>query len=176
MTDRQRLLDAREALHVSLLTAEAWHDSYKKDEESFALLVSLEAALNTSVAEYLHDLADRAPGFVDWSALKASTVPPATDPVWEEEMQLLTIAVLQILQDVTALGAMAGEGIYGIPATFDSLDEAIMQSARRQTAQLVKGVTDTTRKLIREAVAQSIALGEDAPTATARLVAVIDNR
>lgn len=175
MTDRQSQLDAREALNVALLTAEAWHKSYKANKQSFALLLSLEAALETSVAEYLHELADRAPSYVDWSVLKASGVANASDPAWEAEQQLMTIAVLQILTDVTALGVAAGEDIYGRPLAFDSLDHAIMQSARKQTANLVKGVTDTTRKLIREAVAQSIALGENSMLATQRLIGIIDN-
>lgn len=69
-----------------------------------------------------------------------------------------------------------GEDLYGIPLDFDSLDEAIMLSARKQTATFVKGVTDTTRKLMREAVAQSIALGQDSAQGSARIRLIIDNQ
>lgn len=65
--------------------------------------------------------------------------------------------------------------MYGIPMGFNTLDEAIMQAARLHTAEFVKGVTETSRKLIRESVAKSIALGENAHEATIRLMDVIDN-
>ncbi|MFC7941626.1 hypothetical protein ACFUPZ_00045 [Microbacterium oxydans] len=175
MTARHTLLEARENLQVALLIAEAWHDSYKKDKNSFALLVRLEAALNTSVSEYLHELADRAPSVIDWTVLKASGEPPASDAFWDEERKLLTVAVLQILTDITALGVVSGETNYGIPVDLETLEVAIMHAARTQTAELVRGATDTTRKLIREAVAQSIALGEDRFAATDRMMKIIDN-
>lgn len=176
MASRRELLDARESLSQALLMAEAWHESYKSNPDVFRALVAQEAALERVVGEYLHDLASRAAQFVDWSVLKASSgVPAADDETWEEERRLLTVAVLQIITEVTALGLVGGEATYAYPIAFDSLDDAIMQSARKQVAQLVRGATDTTRKLIRESIAQSIALGEDSHAATLRLMEVIDN-
>lgn len=175
MADRRALLDARESLAQAILAAEEWPESYKTNSDTFRELIKLESALETAVAEYLHGAAGRAVQFIDWSVLKASGVPPADDAVWEEERYLLTVAALQILTELTALGVVAGEANEGIPIAFDSLQDAIMQSARKQVATLVRGATDTTRKLIRESVAQSIALGEDAYAATERLMDVIDN-
>lgn len=175
MADRAELLNLHEALHVDIRAAEEWLDDYKKDPALFRALVQLEGQLQTSVAEYLHGLAGRAVDFVDWTVLAASGVPNASDAVWDEERQLLTVAVLQIITELVALGATAGEQYENIPISFDSLQDAIMQSARKQVATLVRGATDTSRKLIRESVAQSIALGEDAHAATLRLMEVIDN-
>lgn len=175
MDDRRALLDAREALSGAILAAEEWHESYRADPDAFNELVRLESALETAVGEYLHGLAERAPSYVDWTVLKASDVPPATDPMWEEERLLMTAAVLEIITQLTALGVVAGEANYEIPIAYDSLDDAIMHAARTQVATLVRGATDTTRKLIRESVAQSIALGEDSYAATERLMKVIDN-
>lgn len=175
MTDRLALLSARELLRASISAGEAWHESYKADAESFDELLRLEAALETAVAEYLHELATRAITYVDWGVLKASGVPPASDDVWKEEQRLLTVAVLQILTEITSVGLLAGESAYGYPIAFDTLQDAIMHSARKQTAQLVRGATDTTRKLIREAVAQSIALGEPVEEATLRILDIIES-
>lgn len=175
MANRRELLDARESLARAILAAEAWPERYKLNEDVFRTLIGLEAALNTAVSEYLHDAASRAAQFVDWSVLKASGVPNASDAVWDEERHLLTVAVLQIITELTALGVIGAESEYAIPIAFDTLQEAIMKSARTQVATLVRGATDTTRKLIRESVAQSIALGEDAYAATERLMNVIDN-
>jgi hypothetical protein len=181
MATRQELLDAREQLHVAIHAAEDWQESYKASPSTFRELLRLEASLETAVAEYLHELASRAPNYVDWSRLpepiKADAGPVANndDPVWTDEQRLLTAAVLQIITELVATGAMAGEYLYDIPMGFSTLDEVIMLTARKQTAQMVSQVTDTTRKLIRESVAQSIALGEDATASTIRLMNVIDN-
>lgn len=168
-------LDALEELHVNVRAAEEWLDSYKRDPAIFRALVGYEGQLQTAVAEYLHDLVPRAVGFIDWTVLKASGAPNADDPVWDEERRLLTVAVLDLITEIVALGAVAGESEFEIPISFDSLHDAIMQAARKQVATLVRGATDTTRKLIRESIAQSIALGEDVNAATERLMNVIDN-
>lgn len=175
MATRAELLDLHEGLSQAIHAAEDWLDSYKANPETFRELVRLESALERAVAEYLHGLAYRAVEFVDWSGLKASGAPNADDPVWEEERRLLTVAALQLITELTATGVLAGESTYAVPIDFDNLYDAIMQSARKQTATLVRGATDTTRRLIRESVAQSIALGEDANAATERLMKVIDN-
>ncbi|MDI3211772.1 hypothetical protein [Arthrobacter sp. AL12] len=186
MATRQELLSAREQLRAAISGAEEWQESYKASPKTFKQLLALEASLETATGEYLHDLSIRAAESVDWkqyrASIKADAGPVANndDPVWKEEQILLTAAVIDIITDLVATGAMAGETLYGIPTgystlEFASLDEAIMHAARKHTAQMVSNVTDTTRKLIRESVAKSIALGETADFATVRLMNVIDN-
>lgn len=186
MATRQDLLSAREKLTVAILAAEEWQESYKASPSTFQQLLALSASLDTAAAEYLHGLATRAPGYVDWSRLpeplKADAGPVANndDPVWVQEQIILTTAVIDILTDLVATGAVAGEMIYGIPAgystlQFAALDDAIMTAARKLTALMVSNVTETTRKLIRESVAKSIALGENSDMAAFRLMNVIDN-
>ncbi|MDQ0825414.1 P2-related tail formation protein [Arthrobacter sp. B2I5] len=181
MATRAELLKAREELHVAIHASEEWQDGYKASPDTFRRLLELEASLETAVGEYLHELSDRAVKYVDWSRLpepiKADAGPVANndDPVWNQEQVLLTAATIELITELIATGAIAGEYLYGIHMGFSSLDDAIMQAARLYTAQMVKGITETTRKLIRESVAKSIALGEDAQKATARLRTVIDN-
>ncbi|MET4003865.1 hypothetical protein ABIB48_002603 [Arthrobacter sp. UYCu511] len=181
MATRQELLKAREELHVAIHAAEEWQDSYKASPDTFAKLLKLEAALETATGEYLHELASRAPKYVDWSKLpepiKADAGPVFNndDAVWLYEEQLLTAAVIDLITELIATGAIAGEHLYGIPMGFNTLDEAIMQAARLHVATMVRGITDTSRKLIRESVAKSIALGENAHEATIRLMDIIDN-
>ena len=182
MATRKELLDAREQLHVVIHAAEEWQDGgYKASPKTFLELLRLEAALETATAEYLHGVSTRALKYVDWSRLpepiKADAGPVANndDEAWKQEQILLTAAIFQIINDLVATGAIAGESLYGIHMGFTSLDDAIMQAARKHTAQMVSRVTETTRNLIREAVAQSIALGEDVNAAKARLIKIIDN-
>lgn len=185
MATRADLLDAHEDVHLHIRAAEEWGKTYKQSPEAFASLLALEALLETAVAEYLHDAAGRASGYVDWSRLpepveasiSADTGPVFNNdsPVWSEEQKLLTAAVLQILTELIAVGGQAGEEFYGIPMSFTTLDEAVMEAARLHTANFVRGATETTRKLIRESIAQSIALGEDGRASKLRLLEVIDN-
>jgi hypothetical protein len=183
---RLELLDARTQLRAAIVAVEDWQGSYKADPVTFALLTYLEAQLETNVAEYLHELAQRVPAYVDWERLPKPVIAAAgpvannDDVVWSEEEKLLTSAVLAVITDLVATGAVAGEAVYGIPLgysslEFASLDDAIMQAARKYTAQMVSNVTATTRKIIRESVAKSVALGENADMATVRLMKVIDN-
>lgn len=171
---------------MAILASEEWQESYKASPTTFQRLIELEASLETAVAEYLLELSARAPSFVDWSRLpepiKADAGPVANndDPAWEAEEILLTIAIADIITELVATGAIAGETLYGIPMGYTSfefatLDEAILKAARLHTAQLVKRVTETTRNQIRESIAKSIALGEDAAASTERLKQIINN-
>lgn len=186
MTTRLELLDARTQLKAAIVAAEDWQESYKADPVTFALLTYLEAQLETNIAEYLHQLARRAPAYVDWARLPkpvmadAGPVANNDDVVWSEEEKLLTSAVLAVITDLVATGALAGESLYGIPLGLASLEGArldvmLQEAARKYTATMVKGITETTRKQIRESVAKSISMGEDANAATLRLMQFIDN-
>ncbi|MFC8008947.1 hypothetical protein [Streptomyces cinereoruber] len=181
MATRAALLDLREQLRASILASEDWQQSYRDDPKTFKALVAGEARLETAAAEYLVGLSQRAPRYVDWSRLPrpvqadAGPVLNNSDPVWKEEEKLLTAAVLSIVTELVATGAIAGESLYGIPMGFSTLDEAVLVAARTQVAQLVSNVTATSRDLIRESIQQSIAAGEDLATAQARLMTVINN-
>lgn len=181
MDTRAKLLRARVALRSGLIASEDWQPSYKRDRKTFRALTLGEAKLESVVAEYLNGLDQRAPSYVDWFRLPGPLLADA-GPVlnndaeaWKLEQQLLTAAVLDIIADLVATGAIAGENIYGIPMGYTTLDEEILRAARTRVGQLVKGVTETTRDLIRESIRQSIAAGEDITAAKARLSKVILN-
>ncbi|MFF6951816.1 phage minor head protein [Streptomyces iakyrus] len=181
MDARAKLLRSRETLRVALLASEDWQPSYKRDLKTFKALLAGEARLETVTAEYLVGLDQRAPAYVDWSRLPTHVVADAgpvlnnDDAAWKREQTLLTAALLDIITELVATGASAGENLYGIPVGFTTLDEAILVAARTQVAQLVSQVTTTTRDLIRESIQQSIATGEDQAAAVARLSRVINN-
>ncbi|WIE74493.1 phage minor head protein [Curtobacterium sp. MCSS17_007] len=181
MASRDEILRTAEELHVEIRATEEWQDSYKQSEDTFRALLELEAMMQTAMGEYLLELGTRAAGYVDWTRLpqpiSADSGPVFNndDPAWAREEQLLTAAVLDIIVSLIATGALAGEFIYEIPAGFSTLDEAVLEAARLHVATFVKGATVTTRKLIREAVAQSISLGEDATLAKQRLFKIINN-
>lgn len=180
MPSRDAILRAREELSASIRASEDWQPSYKKDPKTFKQLVAYEAELETAAGEYLEGLSLRALEYVDWSRLPvvqadAGPVLNNSDPAWKREETLLSRAVMDTVTSLVATGALAGENLYGIPYGFSTLDEAVMLAARTRVGQLVSGVTTTTRDLIREVIAVSIAQGEGSVLAQERLMNVINN-
>ncbi len=133
------------------------------------------------MAEYLAGLAQRAPQYVDWSLVpepvKAAASPLANkdDDLWKAEEFDLTKAVIDAITMLTTTGAQAGELASGIYIGVSSLSQTVLVAAREQVATLVSQVTETNRKLIREAIKQSIARGEDVAGAIERIKTVVNN-
>lgn len=182
-TRRPTLLEARRELSVGIRASEEWQPSYKKHPATFKALLLYEAELEEAVAEYLVGLAERAPNYVDWSlvpepvAVQAAANPLANkdDVVWQGETVDFTKAIIEAITMLIATGGQFGELEYGIDLGLTSLSETILVAAREHTAGLVSQVTDTNRKLIREAIRQSIARGEDVNGTIARIKKVINN-
>ena len=56
---------------------------------------------------------------------------------------------------LTVTGAQFGKAEYGIDLGVTSLTDWILTAAREHTADLVSQVTDTSRKLVQEAIKQA---------------------
>lgn len=179
--DRQALLNARSELTQAIRASEEWQPSYKRQPDTFKALLRHEAELQTQVAEYLVRIAERAPEYVDWSLvpepLKAAANPLANKDAeaWELERQEFQKAVIEAITLLVATGAQFGEREYGIPLGISELSESVLKAAREQVAGLVTGVTETNRKLIQEAIKQSIARGEGAKATAERIRRVVSN-
>lgn len=181
MTDRSRLLEARREATVALLAAEAWQPSYRAHSKTFKALLRHDAELEEAVAEYLFSLSERVETYVDWSKLPAPVAAAASpvlrdgDPAWQIEAKLLTEAVQDAIVLLVATGGEAGELAYGIDLGLSPLHEVVLKSARERTATLVSQVSDTTKRLIRESVQQSIDRGEDIDAAVERLKGIVND-
>ncbi|MCZ4570339.1 phage minor head protein [Rhodococcus erythropolis] len=118
---------------------------------------------------------------MDWSLVpepvKAAASPLANkdDDLWKAEEFDLTKAVIDAITMLTTTGAQAGELASGIYIGVSSLSQTVLVAAREQVATLVSQVTETNRKLIREAIKQSIARGEDVAGTIERIKTVVNN-
>ncbi|MGW5074058.1 phage minor head protein [Rhodococcus sp. NPDC004095] len=179
--NRLALLEAKAELTQAIRASEEWHPSYKDHQETFKALLLHESELERQTAEYLAGLAERAPTYVDWSVYTTKLLASAdgqldkADEVWKQEHLDFTKAVLDAIENLVATGGVAGELTYGIPLGTTTLSESVIVAARDLVAELVSGVTDTNRKLIREAIKSSLARGEDIAAATERIKKVINN-
>lgn len=180
--DRPTLLEARQTLRVAIRASEEWSPSYKQAPRAFSALLTHEAALETAVAEYLSRLAHRAPGYVDWKQVAQQQVKAAANPVdnqddpeWDAESGDLASSIMDIIIALVVAGGEAGQQTYGIDIGINNLSDSVLKAAREQVANLVKGVTVTTRNLIRESIAQSITRGENLAQSADRLMSVLNN-
>lgn len=202
MATRTELLKAREELHVAVRASEEWADGYLTDPETFNALLVAEASLESDVAEFFHEQADRVLKFISWqdTKLKADVngVPPNSDEVWTEEEQAFFAAIFDTMLILTAIGWIHEARKRGVPTFMDFVDrgpnfirdhkaevitqignspyfEKIMESTRRITLDETGSMIDVTRKRIREAMATSVAAGENVEQATARILKIVDN-
>lgn len=178
MTDRSKLLKVHVELTAHLRASDTWEKSYKADKDTFKRLVREEAELQASALGYFLGLAERARELVDWSdsevtKLMASAVPGKNSELWKREQQLLTNAIHQNVLNLMVIGGQAGESIYNRPIGLNTLTDYILDAADNHTAQLVSGVTDTTRGYIQTAIRQTIDRGEDSSWALARIQELI---
>lgn len=180
MTTRAKLLDVRSTLGATVRAGEPWEESYKKDRKSFRRLLAEEQSLERDVAEHFYRLAtERLSKLINWTdvmpKLTADVVVPGNDQAVQEEEQLLVTVVLPHVEELMFIGLAAGEAVSSIPADYPSLTPTILESARKDTAALVSGVTDTTRATIQKTIKSSLARREDLSQMTARLVDVVNN-
>lgn len=193
-TARLKLLEARRVLLASIKASEQWHPSYKASRTRFKRLVEAEAQLETDAAEYLHGLSERAVQYVDWKtyrdqlarqpvkahalhALHAAADPVAnkSDDVWLGEELNLQRAVIDAINLIATIGVDAAIERYGFALEVDSIQDFVAKAAREHIAEMVSGVTQTSRDKIREAIRQSLARGESADLAAARIMETINN-
>lgn len=180
MAPRAKLLELRAVLAAAGRAAEPWEASYKKHPATFRRLLDEEQALRNDLAEHYRNLADfRLSTLINWSEvrpkLQADVVVPGSDSASLDEQRLLIRVILPHYEELLQIGAAAGEALSGVTGDIPSLTPILLDHARKSTAALVKGVTDTTRDMLRRTIQSSIDSGDDLATMTARLKDVIGN-
>jgi hypothetical protein len=204
-------MDALDRKAVKLLmlirSREDWSSEYAKDPKTHAKLLRSEARLQVQLTKYFRDVANDAVKYIHWQPYLNQRSQAQT-----LDKQPLNYNIEVIVQDVpedkydgtfikivfeelalmTALGAMAGENIYGIPLGIQSTDAIIQELTTEHVASLVGKkvlkdgsivdnpkasyrISDKMRKDIAQSIKTSLNLGEDIQAATDRLKKTISN-
>jgi len=180
MTQIKALEDQIARLGSVVAAAENWAPQYAKDPNGHAKIIKLEGSIEYHMRNYLRALAnERVMHYVDWSRYNGQVVRAydvnvtiLDDQIGQEDGFLLT-ALHDPLLTGMAIGAQAGEIIYGTPLGITATDTALMEAARNYSAKLVTQITETTRDKIKQSISTSLQLNEDQSTAVARLQQVI---
>lgn len=190
MADRLSLRKAHVDVVAGLRASEEWHPSYKQTPKQFRALVKAEAELQSQAGEYLYELSQRAHLYVDWreyneevakqptlqaASIHADAVAGAGSDVWKGEAVDLTRYIIEAIEIIMAIGVDAAIERYALPIYVDSVQDFVATAAHKHVAQLVGGVTETTRNKIRLSLKQSLTRGETTPQAMERLMGIINN-
>lgn len=186
----------------AIKAAEAWSKQYEQDLETHAALIKVETRLETLLRRYFKELAERAPNYVNWYMYdtKVRQVQAAFEDltvdimISDDQLGLEDGMFIQTIFDpvaqAVALGMQTGEKVYSQSLGISKNSAIVQRTAKDLVAELVGKridedgniidnpnasfrITDKTRKDIREAIATSIALGEDQDAARARIMEVI---
>lgn len=191
----------KEAIRLTALirASEDWSREYSKDPKSHAKLIKLEGQWEWALRRFFKGMADNAATLINVYNYTAQVnadynieVIVNDDAIDEYDGQFIKLS-LEVVTELIATGAAAGQTIYGRPLGLSSTNELIQKLGIDKVASLVGkrvqpdgsivdnpkpeyNVIDTVRNDIAQAIKNSLALGEDVRTATERVARVINNR
>lgn len=203
-TERDQLEHELEHHNRVIKAAEDWSKEYSKDPETHAQIIKVEAKIERILRGYFRELSTRIATYVDWYAysVRLHQVQAAADDftvdviVTDDAIANEDGIVMKLIYDPiasgVAVGAAAGENIYGIPLGLTDTSASIQQVAKEQVANLVGKrvqkdgtivdnpkakyrISEKTRNDIRHSISTSLSLGEDQASATDRLSRTIKN-
>lgn len=170
---------------VQAADSEAWPDSITRNRKAFNALVKLQRNMEKATAQYLDGLAERAPQFVNWTVYQErmrkagkqadELTVSVNATLMEAERKILLKVLFDFIVEGEMIAGRAAASNYRLPISDLDLAAAVQREAINYSANLVKGITNTTRDAIRTSVGASLELGENITEATARLQSVIDN-
>lgn len=197
-----------EAIKLTALVraSEDWSTEYAKDPKSHAKLLRTEGQLRVDLTKFFRDMAAQIPRYIRWNAYTSqSRQNLAQEPNYNVDVIVQDVpvdnydgtfikVVFEAVATMTAVGAQAGEVIYGVPLGIQSTDAIIQELTTEHVASLVgkkvlpdgsivdnenkEGIykiSNKTRKDIAQSIKTSLNLGETVQDATDRLTKTIAN-
>lgn len=196
-----------EAIKLTALVraSEDWSTEYAKDPKSHAKLLRTEGQLRVDLTKFFRDMAAQIPRYIRWNVYTSQNKQALADqepnynvdvivqdvPVENYDGTFIKV-VFEAVATMTAVGAQAGEVIYGVPLGIQSTDAIIQELTTEHVASLVGKkvlkdgsivdnpkadykISNKTRKDIAQSIKTSLNLGETVQDATARLTKTIAN-
>lgn len=181
-----------------ILAAEDWSREYSKDPVTHAKLIRNEAKWQLALSKMYKGFANNSDTFVNWWAYSTQVqaaynvdVIVNDQAIDDTDGTFITVS-LEIVNDLQATGAQAGDNLYDIPLGIQGTDAILQQLSKEQVAGLVGkkidldgsivdnpnaayNITETMRDDIVESIKTSLTLGETTQQATARVQKTIAN-
>jgi hypothetical protein len=194
----------KEAVRLTAVirASEDWSKEYAKDPATHARLIKLEGRWEWALRKLFKSFAEEVKNgstVINWYQYYSQVrsdynvtliVPDDSTGQWED--QFIQVS-LDLVTEIVATGAIAGEAIYSRPLGITSTEEAIQRLGTDQVAKLVGkhvlpdgtiidnpdkvySITETIRNDILASIKRSLQLGEDIQTAIDRVYGAINNR
>lgn len=178
--DDKIVADQIEQLDRVIIAAEDWAKAYKKQPETLAKLIKLEAKLMRILRKYFKALAtERVANYINWykyqqDSVKAYNFDVTVDvqEIEDTEYGQLMKVIYEPLQVMMTLGATSAQETYKIDLGISQYSDALAKAADSYTGELITGITDTTRDRIKQSISTSLRLGENQQQALSRLESV----
>jgi len=177
--------------------AEDWAPAYKRDVKTHAQLIRLESKWQLTLSKFFKQIADNATAYVNLGSyagqIRAAIDPPpynidiiVNDQALDTTSNTFIQLSLELATDLAALGAVAGQNIYGIPLGLSSTSANIQKLGLEHVAGLVGkkvqpdgsivdnprakfNITKTMRNDIAQSIKTSLAKGENTQQAIERV-------
>lgn len=151
---------------------EPYHPDYRKNKQSFNLLVKQTVAFNRAMDSYFQSLSKKIPQLVKLDKVKADEISDMIDDgIFDEEAQELASIMHTAIAPIFKNGAASESA----GSSVDGNDAPSQKFLRKYTVKLAGDVTKETKKRVTESIKTSLDLGEDRDELTARLTDIVDD-
>lgn len=179
----ERLEDELERTDILISAAEKWAPQYSKDPQSHAKVIKLEAQIAKDMRRYFRTLAnDRVFKHINWMQYHSENIKAYDvnvifdeDSFDSDEVDYMMNVLYDPLLAGMGVGLAGGEAIYQHQIGLTQSSAAVQKAARDYTAKLVKGVNQTTKNNISQAIQTSLSLHEDTQAAADRITSVVND-
>lgn len=162
------------------VAGEPFHEEYKKNKETFRLLVKSELKTKRLFKAYFKNLSVRIMDYIDWvkyqnKVLSAGEIDNWIDLDWDGETVDVRVNLTQGLVDALRAGAQSAEDEFNIPTDWTPTSTAFNDYLRDYVVSLSGDLVDTTIDRITSAIKTSLSNHETVAEATKRISDVIDD-
>lgn len=174
----KELLGIAEALDSFIFKqqiGEPYHKNYKKDKESFKLLVKQTAAFKRKLKSYFLDLKDKLPQLVEINRIIAAEEDFFNIGEWDVAEGDLAGIIGDGIMPIYTNGARTTAKDLGAATNIDADSAPSQKFIRKHSLDLADDITTETKSRIKEAIKTSLDLGEKRGDLANRLDDIIDN-
>lgn len=165
------------------LPGEPFEEGYKKNKDAFRVLMKADTHITKWFTNYFKELAVKVGNKLNpveynlrlQKMQKASILDDLIQIDWTKEGINIRVFMIEELIAVLQAGSLSLEDIPGFPKGLITTTAQAMKFLEGYSAELVKGLNNTTRDNISTSLKTSISLGENQELATTRLRTVIDD-
>ncbi len=174
----ENLSDELGYILAQLPQGEQFNPRYFKDPENFKKMIRADVKIERVLVKYFRSLGKRLENKVDWfdyqsRAFKGSLVQPESK--WKGEVLTLEVLITDSLEGAFEAGGLSAETQVGFNIGFTAKQPAAQAALRKNSLNLAKSLTKTTRNRLSQSLLTSIQQGHTQAQAASRMNRVLND-